>query len=349
MASLRRNKTLSPDGQTARFLYTIIKQLDLKAIDWNLVAGSLEITNGHAARMRYSRFKQHMEGATTQTRAPRAGKKEKEGKEGKERKGGNEGKEGKEGKGGKSGLKKGKKRAFEDEADDQRMAPPYVKSENGPDSAGPMVKRECHNIRIKKEPDTKSAPPPIHTKTEPSLLQEARPDLFDTHSATKVKREHEPDIAISSSPIDPDIWQILPRASLGNMSLQDPLPLRSTTTITIPSSLSLTAQPQPHQPPQVLRPLYQFAPAQPTVSLAELEVSPRFRAPAVAADGGFPRSGFADRGLLEGRKVLDSGSAASTGGTNVVRVKDEPMLVVADWMVAGVGKGCMVKSEPVEM
>ena len=71
MASLRRSKALSPDGQTARFLYTILKQLDLKAIDWNLVADGLDITNGHAARMRFSRFRQHMEGIPTQPRKPR--------------------------------------------------------------------------------------------------------------------------------------------------------------------------------------------------------------------------------------------------------------------------------------
>lgn len=73
MASLRRSRVLSPDGQTAKFLYTIIKQLDLKAIDWNEVASGLDITNGHAARMRYSRFKAQIEGLPTQSkpRAPR--------------------------------------------------------------------------------------------------------------------------------------------------------------------------------------------------------------------------------------------------------------------------------------
>ncbi|KAL8869604.1 MAG: hypothetical protein Q9174_004152 [Haloplaca sp. 1 TL-2023] len=48
-----------------------MKQLDLKAIDWNAVADELEITNGHAARMRYSRFKQQMEGYVPQQRKPR--------------------------------------------------------------------------------------------------------------------------------------------------------------------------------------------------------------------------------------------------------------------------------------
>ncbi|PGH17707.1 hypothetical protein AJ80_04715 [Polytolypa hystricis UAMH7299] len=71
MASLKRSKTLPADGQTAKFLYTIIKQLDLKSIDWSLVASQLEITNGHAARMRFSRFRQHMEGTSTTPRTQR--------------------------------------------------------------------------------------------------------------------------------------------------------------------------------------------------------------------------------------------------------------------------------------
>lgn len=45
-----------------KFLYTIIKQLDLKSVEWNLIAEATGITNGHAARMRYSRFKKQMEG-----------------------------------------------------------------------------------------------------------------------------------------------------------------------------------------------------------------------------------------------------------------------------------------------
>ena len=73
MASLgRRTKSFTPDGQTAKFLYTILKQLDLKSVDWNGVAESLDITNGHAARMRYSRFKQHIEGTTSTSRKERA-------------------------------------------------------------------------------------------------------------------------------------------------------------------------------------------------------------------------------------------------------------------------------------
>lgn len=78
------------DGAISKFLYVIMKQLDLKSvscsskqglghythlvqqIDWQQVADQLDITNGHAARMRYSRFKQQMEGVPSATRKPRA-------------------------------------------------------------------------------------------------------------------------------------------------------------------------------------------------------------------------------------------------------------------------------------
>lgn len=88
MATPRRNKIMSTEGQATKFLYTVLKQLDLKTvrphlrvsflrwkllltpmgifqIDWNLVATELDISNGHAARMRYSRFKQQMESTIT--------------------------------------------------------------------------------------------------------------------------------------------------------------------------------------------------------------------------------------------------------------------------------------------
>ncbi|KAK1143421.1 hypothetical protein N8T08_006749 [Aspergillus melleus] len=74
MSTTRRSRAMPTDGPTVKFLYTIIKQLDLKAIDWNVVASQLEISNGHAARMRYSRFRQQMEGITSTPRAPRAKK-----------------------------------------------------------------------------------------------------------------------------------------------------------------------------------------------------------------------------------------------------------------------------------
>ncbi|KAK5013574.1 hypothetical protein BJ546DRAFT_196034 [Cryomyces antarcticus] len=50
------------DKAMAEFCFSMLKQLDLKAIDWNAVASDQNITNGHAARMRYFRFKAQMEG-----------------------------------------------------------------------------------------------------------------------------------------------------------------------------------------------------------------------------------------------------------------------------------------------
>ncbi|KAI9372162.1 hypothetical protein BJX61DRAFT_553107 [Aspergillus egyptiacus] len=62
---IRRSKAVPTDSPGTKFLYTIIKQLDLKGrIDWNLVASQLQISNGHAARMRYHRFRNQMEGIT---------------------------------------------------------------------------------------------------------------------------------------------------------------------------------------------------------------------------------------------------------------------------------------------
>ncbi|CAG8890598.1 unnamed protein product [Penicillium egyptiacum] len=71
----QRNKVLETDTPTAKFLYTIIKQLDLKSVDWNRVASDVEVSNGHAARMRYSRFRQQMEGTTGANKPRRKSKK----------------------------------------------------------------------------------------------------------------------------------------------------------------------------------------------------------------------------------------------------------------------------------
>ncbi|KAK0740664.1 hypothetical protein B0T18DRAFT_393437 [Schizothecium vesticola] len=54
------------DNAMTRFLFAILQQKCLKDIDWNKVAHdpilAQEITNGHAARMRYSRFRSAMLG-----------------------------------------------------------------------------------------------------------------------------------------------------------------------------------------------------------------------------------------------------------------------------------------------
>lgn len=328
MASLRRNKTLSPDGQTAKFLYTIIKQLDLKAIDWNLVAGSLEITNGHAARMRYSRFKQHMEGATTQPRAPRAGKKEKEGKEGKEV------------------GKKGKKRGFDEDMDDQKEAPVFPKSELGLSGTAVRVKRECvgDGTRIKSETDPGPSPSGVHIKPEPGLLPDERVALSEAPSTTRVKQEPEPHNDNYNCTTNPDIWHILPHAPSNETSLQN----------TTPRSIPLTTQ----LLDPALRPSHPLPTPQSTVSLADLEVSPRSHAPILssAANAGGPRSSSGSSnfitGFASGQHGVRAASAGSTDtGSGSVQIKSEPLSDV-DWMIttgAGAGADVMVKSEPLEI
>ncbi|KAK7536533.1 hypothetical protein IWX49DRAFT_556405 [Phyllosticta citricarpa] len=59
------------DKSNADMLYSIVKQLDLKYIDWKLIAEECKISNGHAARMRYHRFRQVMEKIQPCKRGPR--------------------------------------------------------------------------------------------------------------------------------------------------------------------------------------------------------------------------------------------------------------------------------------
>ncbi|ATY66672.1 hypothetical protein CCM_04557 [Cordyceps militaris CM01] len=58
--------TSNADNAMARFLFAILKQKNLKDIDWTQVANDpvllQPITNGHAARMRYSRFRSTITG-----------------------------------------------------------------------------------------------------------------------------------------------------------------------------------------------------------------------------------------------------------------------------------------------
>ena len=74
MASLRKKNVFTPDDKTVRFLYLILKQLDLKSVNWQDVADNIGIKNGHAARMRWSRFKMHAEGTPPQTKTAKAKK-----------------------------------------------------------------------------------------------------------------------------------------------------------------------------------------------------------------------------------------------------------------------------------
>ncbi|KAK8247772.1 hypothetical protein HDK77DRAFT_490875 [Phyllosticta capitalensis] len=59
------------DKSNADMLYAIIRQLDLKYIDWKAVAEECKISNGHAARMRFHRYKQTAENLQPSKRGPR--------------------------------------------------------------------------------------------------------------------------------------------------------------------------------------------------------------------------------------------------------------------------------------
>ncbi|KAJ5643999.1 uncharacterized protein N7484_006506 [Penicillium longicatenatum] len=82
---VQRGKVLEIEGPTPKFLYAMLKQLDLKIVDWNRVAAEQAISNGHAARMRFSRFRNQMEGTTG---AQRPGRKRNSKKTGNAEKGG---------------------------------------------------------------------------------------------------------------------------------------------------------------------------------------------------------------------------------------------------------------------
>jgi hypothetical protein len=319
MASLRRNKTLSPDGPTARFLYTIIKQLDLKAVNWNVVAASQGITNGHAARMRYSRFKQQIEGAATQARESKAG-----GKKGKE----------KEGKEGKEGVKKRKKRGFEGDGDDEAEASPYVKRQSVVrNDAGLSVKQErCTQIKDERATDAGSGE--IKIKSEPGLLLQDIP-VAPSEASPAVRIKAEPDdVNMGNTDPDPDIWQILPRATGNEVPLTEQK-LR----VTKISESPFAMRPSPPPPPSHLHPLSPLS----TVSLAELEVSPRTQPAAVtgAAGGGGSCHRFTGGMGPVGPGVLD-GSARGT-----MHIKAEPGSDV-EWMVSRPSAHTMVKGEPAE-
>lgn len=77
MATSLRKIPGGPDSTTVKFLFAVIKQLETKAVstlrschpllisikvNWQHVADEMGITNGHAARMRFSRLKAQVEG-----------------------------------------------------------------------------------------------------------------------------------------------------------------------------------------------------------------------------------------------------------------------------------------------
>ncbi|QDS70229.1 hypothetical protein FKW77_007125 [Venturia effusa] len=73
------------DKQNVEFLWAIVKQLEVKHIDWSIVASTNNISNGHAARMRYHRLRQAMEGIATKHRTAKSIDDGREGSKGKDK------------------------------------------------------------------------------------------------------------------------------------------------------------------------------------------------------------------------------------------------------------------------
>jgi hypothetical protein len=249
MASLRRSKVLSPDGQTAKFLYTIIKQLDLKAINWNEVASGLDITNGHAARMRYSRFKAQIEGLPTQSK-PRAPRPKKDASVAAKGKGKN-----------KPGYEPGKADDLIGEDDD---CDGDVKMEQ---NCGLGIKKEGVS-KIKYEDamadvrmDPTAALDTVRVKPEPGLMTKSSITEKSTVHNSKVKQE--PTISPS-----PPSYSLSPTSGLAALDLTPYCTPPLTPTVNTLGFSSTPMNTYPHYPtPPTL-------PPHATVSLADLQLPP---------------------------------------------------------------------------
>lgn len=62
------------DKQNAEFLFSMLKQLDVKHIEWKRIAEEHGITNGHAARMRWCRYRDAREGVKPNARKNKRGR-----------------------------------------------------------------------------------------------------------------------------------------------------------------------------------------------------------------------------------------------------------------------------------
>ena len=320
MASLRRNKALSPDGETAKFLYTIIKQLDLKIIDWNVVADGLGITNGHAARMRYSRFKQHIEGIPTQSRAAKKkndGKKETEAAKGQKRKS----PDGEEGSKGESKTEQKhepvKEEVFRAETTASKAMVTEVKPEPSikPEPTQESPPQACHvsptvDVKVEQMPANTIQPP--HHASATKLKQESGAKKRSPSGQAKakspvttVKPEPEPlattpattkheRVPVPTAPMKPFIypppsgWYPIPTPQY----FPPPWPLFNAST----EAIAFDANPYPalHSPPPLhaspeTRPL-QPPPDMTAAALSELHLSPNSMlrpAPSIPYQGGW--------------------------------------------------------------
>lgn len=259
-ASLHRSRARAPatDLQTVRLLYAILKQLGLKGVDWNLVASTLDITNGHAARMRYSRFRQHMEGRPT----PQRGTRKEKAKDG----------------GGKKGKKRGKEVDGDDDEEEDESCISVGDGDGGRELRGnARVKAEAEveregvkkgsvegegnakkengkekEVPVKTEPGASAFPTNSSTASNstPSLIIKTQPnaetdsDLDPQPATKKIKLEHD-----EHDQSDVDALRLLSHHPLQNHqsltprrpTLKSPLASSSYTNIAKPSNTTVTA------------------------------------------------------------------------------------------------------------
>ncbi|KAK4133011.1 hypothetical protein BT67DRAFT_450717 [Trichocladium antarcticum] len=160
------------DNVMARFLFAILQQKCLKDIDWNKVAHnpvlSQEITNGHAARMRYSRFRAAMLGLEPQRRNRTNPDK--------------------------SRASKRKKRdsvaAKKEEPGALSNGNDKIKSERAADTT-PNIKLERRGNTPPAQPPAQMMPTPSMVKTEPGLAHYSQhgPSLFSAAGPPQIKQE----------------------------------------------------------------------------------------------------------------------------------------------------------------
>ncbi|KAI1210583.1 uncharacterized protein F4807DRAFT_52751 [Annulohypoxylon truncatum] len=188
------------DNAMTRFLFAILKQKNLKDIDWTKVAHDpvlgegKKITNGHAARMRYSRFRSAMLGLEP-TRRNRTGQP-------------------------KSRVSKSKKepRSRKDESVKSEPAPDSPELHDSIETPPPRIKQESpypsfeSRLTPRLTPGPGSMPPPMHHTSgviqprlltpcsdvdlfspSPSLMSSPNSDMITAHSSFDYRASPCPD------------------------------------------------------------------------------------------------------------------------------------------------------------
>ncbi|KAK4101002.1 hypothetical protein N658DRAFT_76520 [Parathielavia hyrcaniae] len=165
------------DNVMARFLFAILQQKCLKDIDWNKVAQdpilAQPITNGHAARMRFSRFKAGMLGTEPQRRN-RTNPSNSKSRVSKNKK----------------GDKPMPKKEEEEKSSGSGIG--NIKTEKPTGAASTIIKSERSDIR-QSQPPASMTIPAMTMKTEPGLVHpysqhQRHPSIFSTASP-RIKQE----------------------------------------------------------------------------------------------------------------------------------------------------------------